>query len=184
MKHTASALALATITVLVAGCAAPSVHVRVDHDPAHSIASYKTFGFHRQQSTDGIHYSTLLTSHLKDSTRQQLERRGYVYSEDQPQLLVNFIVSVERQQEVRATPVSSFAGVRAGYRGWGAYDVTTVTTRQGTLTIDLVDAASRSLVWQGIGEGAVSRKAERNTSAAVSAAVSEIFRNFPSTVAP
>jgi hypothetical protein len=183
MKRIASAFVLATVAAVIAACAAPSVHVRVDHDPARSIASYKTFGFHGQQSTDGIRYSTLLTAYLKDSTRQQLERRGYVYSEDKPQLLVNFIVSVERQQEVRATPVGSFAGMRAGYHGWGASDVTTVTTRQGTLTIDMVDAATHSLVWQGIGEGAVSRKAERNTSGAVSTAVTQIFRNFPLTAA-
>lgn len=48
------------------------------------------------------------------------------------------------------------------------------------VTIDLVDAANRSIVWQGVGEDAVSPRTERITGAVVNNAVSRIFRDFPS----
>jgi hypothetical protein len=168
----------AAFIVLGAACTTNPVHVRVDQDPARSVAGYRTFGFYEQPSTDSARYQTLLTSHLQASTRQQLESRGYVFSQENPQLLVNFMVNVRQQQQIHATPAGG-VGLRAAYRGVGGYDIDTVTTRQGTVTIDVVDAANQSIVWQGVGEGAISPKAERNTGAAVNGAVSEIFRDFP-----
>jgi hypothetical protein len=181
MSNRFARVALLGLAAAVAACSTNPVQVRVDQDPARSVASYRTFGFFDQQGTDASRYSTLLTAHLKHSTRQQMEARGYVYSEDQPQLLVNFGASVRQQQEIHASPAGGLYGVRAAYRGWGGYSVDTVTTKQGTLTIDLVDASTNALVWRGIGEGAVSGKAERNTGATVSTAVTEIFQGFPST---
>jgi hypothetical protein len=179
-------ISLARITLLglvtaLAACSTNPVQVRVDQDPAHSVASYGTFGFFDQQGTDSARYSTLLTAHLKESTRQQMEARGYVYSEQQPQLLVNFGANVRQYQEIHASvPVGGYYGVRAAYRGWGGASVDTVTTRQGTLTIDLVDASTNSLIWRGIGEGVMSAEAARNTGPTVSAAVTEILQGLPS----
>jgi hypothetical protein len=178
MSRPIAHFATAAFIVLAAACTTNPVHVRVDQDSARNVAAYRTFGFYEQPSTDSARYQTLLTSHLQASTRQQLESRGYVFSQENPQLLVNFLVNVRQQQQIQATPVGG-VGLRAAYRGVGGYDIDTVTTKQGTVTIDVVDAANRSIVWQGVGEGAVSAKAERNTGAVVKDAVVEIFRNFP-----
>jgi Domain of unknown function (DUF4136) len=180
MSRSLLTLALALAASLSA-CSSNPVHVRVDKDPARSVSSYSTFGFYDRQSTDSARYETLLTSHLKAATRQQLESRGYVYSEEQPALLVNFLVNVRQEQQIHASaPAGGFYGVR-GYRGWGlhGYDIDTVTTKQGALTIDLVDASTQSLIWRGIGEGAITSKTEANSGAAVGATVSAIFRNLP-----
>jgi hypothetical protein len=173
-----SFLAIAAYAALTA-CTSNPLQVRVDQDPARSVAGYRTFGFYEQPSTDSARYQTLLTSHLQASTRQQMESRGYVFSADSPQLLVNFVVSVRQQQQVLAKSAGP-AGLRGAYRGVGTYDIDTVTTKQAAVTIDVVDAANRSIVWQGVGEGAVSTEAERNTGVAVNKAVTRIFRDFPS----
>jgi hypothetical protein len=171
-------LALAAYAALTA-CTSNPLQVRVDRDPARNVTGYTTFGFYEQPSTDSARYQTLLTSHLQTATRQQMESRGYVFSTDKPQLLINFVVNVRQQQQVQATPAGG-VGLRPAYRGIGGYNVDTITTKQGTVTIDVVDAANRSIVWQGVGEGAVSPKVERNTGTAVNKAVREIFRSFPS----
>lgn len=178
MSRRIAFLALAAYAALTA-CTSHPLQVRVDRDTVRNVTGYTTFGFYEQPSTDSARYQTLLTSHLQASTRQQMESRGYVYSTDKPQLLINFIVNVRQQQQVQATPAGG-VGLRAAYRGIGGYNVDTITTKQGTVTIDVVDAANRSIVWQGVGEGAVSPKVERNTGTAVNKAVREIFRNFPS----
>jgi hypothetical protein len=181
MSRSIAFVAIAAYAALTA-CTTNPLRVRVDQDTSRNVVAYRTFGFYDKPSTDSASYQTLLTKHLQASTRQQLEGRGYVFSQDNPQLLVNFAVNVRPQQEIRATPTSG-AGLRATYRGLGGYDIDTVTTKQGTVIIDVVDAASRSIVWQGVGEGAISSKAARNTGAAVNGAVSAIFRDFPSRAA-
>ena len=167
------------VVALFAACTTNPVQVRVDKDASRNLSGYQTFGFHSQQSTDSSGYQTLLTSHLESASRQQLESHGYVFAEKDPELLVYFRVNVQQQQEIRATP-SGVAGLRVGYAGLGGYNVDTVTTKQGAVTIDVVDARTRSVVWQGVGEGVISRKAEKNTDQAIDKAVAEVFRDFPS----
>jgi Domain of unknown function (DUF4136) len=179
MIRSIARLVVPTVAVLLAACATNPVQVRVDKDAARDVAGYRTFGFHMQQATDGSGYQTLLTAHLETASRGQLEKHGYVFAEHDPDLLVYFHVNVQKQQEVRATPTGA-ARLRFGYAGWTGYDVDTVTTRQGAVTIDVVDARSRTVVWQGVGEGVVSRKAEKNVDQAIDKAVAEVFRDFPS----
>src|SRR5262249_30461863 len=142
--------------LVLAGCASTST-VRVDRDPGADLASYKTFGFFDQVEAGGSRYSSLLTEHLKTSTRAELERLGYVYGERAPQLRVNFCLSVSDRQEIRATPAA--APFWRFYGAWGGYDVHTEQYKAGTLTIDLVDARRSSLVWEGVAEGKVRREA-------------------------
>ncbi len=172
------ALALAT---LAAACATrPSV--RLDHDPSVDMKSYTSFGFMDHLATDRAGYSTLLTDHLKKSTRAQLERLGYVYDEDNAQLRVNFFVKVAERQEIRSTGTGGpgFYGYRFGrYAAWGGYGLETVDYKAGTLGVDLVDARRKALVWQGVAEGRLGSRAERDPAAATDKALAEIFRGFP-----
>src|ERR1043165_5992487 len=108
--------------LVLAGCASTPA-VRVDRDPRADLASYKTFAFFDQIETDGGRYSSLLTEHLKTSTRTELERLGYVYDERKPQLRVNFFLSVADRQEIRATPTAPGPLGWRFYGAWGGYDV-------------------------------------------------------------
>src|SRR6185312_4759601 len=53
-----------------------------------------------------------------------------------------------------------FYGYRLGYRAWGAYpyDIETVSYKQGTLAIDVIDANRNTLVWQGVAQGRLDAK--------------------------
>jgi hypothetical protein len=174
------------LLALLAGCAASGPTIRVDRDPAVDMKAYRTFGFFDQVATDRVQYTTIISSRLKQATRDQLERRGYSYSEESPDLRVNFYLNVVDKQEVRSTPSTTVGMGYYGYRGgmYGAwsgypYDVDTVNYRQGTLSIDLVDARKNALVWQGVAEGRVSDEARKNPGPAIDGVVSEIFANFP-----
>jgi Domain of unknown function (DUF4136) len=166
------------LLVALTGCAtAPDVVV--DQDPAANLSAYKTFAFFERAETDQGRYSTILTQHLKQATRAELERRGYVYDEAAPQLRVNFMLNVEERQELRRSPATvGFVGPR-GYRAWGGYDLTTVSYKAGTLRIDLVDSRRNALVWQGLAEGRVGADALHNPGPAIGRVVAEIFTKFP-----
>ena len=172
-----SALAL-LLVVPVSGCASRP-QIRIDMDARANMKAYKTFAFFNTVSTDAAGYASLLSTRLKSATRAQLERNGYTYSESEPELLVNFYLKVVNKQEVRST--GGYYGYRAGYYGtWTGYPyVETINYKQGTLSVDLVDAKRKQLVWQGVAEGEVSEEAQQNPGPAIDRVVAEIFSNFP-----
>jgi hypothetical protein len=171
--------------VLLSGCATGPT-IRVDKDPGADMSTFRTFAFFDQVATDRAKYSTLATSRLKLATRTQLERNGYTYNEQQPDLRVNFYLNIAEKQEVRSTPSMSMGAGYYGYRrgmysAWGSYpyDVETVNYKTGTLSVDLVDAKKNTLVWQGLAEGRVKDESIRNPGPAIDAVVADIFANFP-----
>jgi hypothetical protein len=165
-------------TAALCGCATgPRVHV--DRDPAASFTAYRTFAFFEPLATDAARYSTLMTAHLKNATRTQLERLGYVYDEASPDLRVNFHVRVTDRQDLRSSTTSGFFGYRPGYP---YSSLETVNYKAGTLSVDLVSVNTGSLVWQGVAEGRVGDKAMRDPAAAIDSVVGRIFKDFPGPV--
>jgi hypothetical protein len=143
----------------------------VDKNPAINLAHYKTFGFYEQSSTDTTRYSSIMTARLQQATREQLEKLGYTYDAKEPQLRVNFMLRVSDKQEIRTSPGLYYRPRLGG-------SVETVDYKAGTLAIDLVDAQTNALVWQGVAESRVSRNAAQNPGPAVQQAVAEIFERF------
>jgi len=74
-----------------------------------------------------------------------------------------------------------FYGYRLGYRAWGAYpyDIETVSYKQGTLAIDVIDANRNTLVWQGVAQGRLDAKMVKNSTPTIDKVVGEIFAGFP-----
>jgi hypothetical protein len=164
-----SALALASTVLLAAGCATKP-DVRFDQDPAADLRAYTTFAFFEPLAADGQRYTSLLASRLKQATREQLERQGYVYREGNPDLRVNIALRVAEKQELQ--------GWRTGYRGWASHaDINDY--RVGTLMIDLVDARRQALVWQGVIAGRLTEQTIKEPGPAIEKAVAEVFAGFP-----
>jgi hypothetical protein len=166
--------------IALAPACATGPEIRVDMDPKVDLRAFKTFAFFDTLSTDRGGYATLVSQRLKQATRPQLEQRGFAYNETDPDLRVNFFVRVVDKQEIRSTP--GYYGYRAGYYGaWAGYpyNVETIQYREGTLSIDLVDARRKQLVWQGIAEGQVSDETRKNPGPAIDQVVAQIFSNFP-----
>jgi hypothetical protein len=172
-------LVLAAAAV-VAGCES-GPEIRRDTNPSANFGAYKTFGFYPQLATDRAGYESVFTARLKESTRRQMESKGYVYSETNPDLLLNFYANIEDKQEIRSTPVSmGYYGYR-GFYGYGmsTSQVETYEYKEGTLTIDLVDPKAKILVWNATAEGRVSKEARKNPGPAIDAVVMELMRPLP-----
>lgn len=180
MKRALSTLVLTA--AMISACASGPT-IRADADPSANLASYKTFSFFDDLATDKSSYTTMLTSRLKAATQRELESRGYKMVDSNPQLLVNFNVNVQEKADVESTPgVGGYYGYRMGMYGmWAGYpqDVHTTHYKAGTLTIDVVDASKRQLVWQGVAEGRIHKSALENPGAAIDQAVADIFTKYP-----
>lgn len=179
-NHFTSAL-LVAVAVLLSACATSGPEIRRETNPAATFASYKTFGFFSPLATDRAGYETQFTTRLKESTRRAMEAKGYVYRDTGADLLLNFYANIQNVQEIRTTPTTmGYYGYRRGlYSGWGFSEVETVNYKQGTLTIDLVDANKKLLVWQATAEGRVSQEARKRPGPAIDKAVTQMMGPLP-----
>ena len=166
--------------VLLTACAT-GPQIRHDMNPTANFAGYKTFGYFSPLATDRAAYTSLFSAHLKDAARRSMESKGYVYTETNPDLLINFFANVQDRQEVRVTPApAGYYGYRRGlYSGFGWSSVETVSYREGTLTVDVVEAGRKILIWQAIAEGTVSNEARKNPGPAIDALVTKMMETLP-----
>ncbi|GFE81210.1 lipoprotein [Steroidobacter agaridevorans] len=184
-SRVAAAFAL-TAALFAAGCATTSgPKTRIDYDRSADFSVYRTYGFPKETGTDRGGYSTLVTSYLKSAMSAQMEARGYKYSEEHPDLLVNFYMNTRERTEIRPDARASvgygYYGYRYGlYNAWPMYDEDrTVTYKVGTLNLDIVDAEKKQLVWEGVAEGRVNEDELQNPKVAINAVVTELMRQYP-----
>jgi hypothetical protein len=175
---------LGLLVALIAGCATTSPpNTRVDYDKSADFSVYRTYGFPKETGTDRGGYSTLVTSYFKSSITTAMEARGYKYSAENPDLLVNFFMNTRERTEVRPNVGAGYGyyGYREGlYGGWPLYDRDrTVNYQIGTINVDIVDAAKKQLIWEGISEGRVTEEALANPKVTVNAVVTELMRKYP-----
>jgi hypothetical protein len=190
--HSYRCALLVATSVLFSACAnTPTIHR--DTNPAATFSSYKTFGFLSPLATDKFPYESLLTQHLKDATRQAMESKGYVFSTSAPDLLLNFYVNIQNKQDVRTTPSSAayvgygypggYYGYRSGYyRVYNTATIETVNYKQGTLTIDLVDAKQKVLAWTATAESRISNSALKDPGPAIDTLVTNLMAPLPAAV--
>lgn len=175
---------LGLLVALIAGCATTSPpNTRVDYDKNADFSVYRTYGFPKETGTDRGGYSTLVTSYFKSSISTAMEARGYKYSAENPDLLVNFFMNTRDRTEVRPNVGAGYGyyGYREGlYGGWPLYDRDrTINYQIGTINVDIVDAAKKQLIWEGISEGRVTEEALANPKVTVNAVVTELMRKYP-----
>jgi hypothetical protein len=182
-RHLFMCAVAVAVTVLINACASTPA-IRRETNPSATFSSYKTFGFLSPLATDKFPYESLLTQHLKDAARHTMESNGYVFSDGTADLLLNFYVNIQDTQYVRSVPGSvSYVGYSGGYYGYrtGYYRVfntatiETVNYKQGTLTIDLIDANQKVLAWTATAEARVPDAALKDPGPAIDTLVSNMM---------
>jgi hypothetical protein len=177
---------LATALMLAACQTGPSVQSIAD--PAADFSRYRSFGFASPLGTDRGGYQSIVSQTLMAAARRELIARGLTESPT-PDIIVNFNGRLDERTKVTSTPAPidpffrrGYYGYRAGlYAPWPMYreDVQVRNIREGTLNIDIADAARKQLVWEGVVSGEVTRKQLGNLEAAISSAVGHAFERYP-----
>lgn len=185
MMKTLSIAAVALAALILTGCAT-GPKVRSDSAANVNFSAYRTFGFMSEPATDKAGYATLVTQHFKDAITAEMTALGYQYSDKNADLLVNFNSNVENRTDVRSTPSAS---IHYGYYNYrhGIYagfplisnDIDTVRYKYGTVNIDVVDAAKKQLIWEGISEGTLKKADLENPKQAIATVVGLIFQQYP-----
>jgi hypothetical protein len=168
--------------VLLAACSNSPI-VRSDYDPRANFAAYQTFAFMQPLGTDRAGYTTLLTERLKRAATLQMESRGYILNEENPDLLINFQSLVQSRTEYVAPPPMMWGyGYGFGmYGGWPGYafgpDV--IQYNEGTLKVDLIDTKRKQMVWEGIGTTILGNVQQTASDPMVENMMASIFARYP-----
>jgi len=174
-------------SLVLSACAAPKIKTRSQTDPNVNLSSYRTYGFVSEPGTNRSGYSTPITGYFKSAVTREMNARGYTYSENSPDLLINFNTNAREQVDIRSTPSMSYGYGYYGYRGgmyasgpmYGGTDVSTVRYKQGTANIDVVDAAKKQLVWEGVAEGKITDEMMKNPQATIDGVITDMFAEYP-----
>lgn len=177
-------LAAFALALLVAACAT-GPRVRTDYDPSADFSRYQTWGFYSPIAMEESGYSSWISDRIKDNVRREMSARGYRYTDKDPDLKVNFQGIVRERTDVWSTPRTDFRYFysyrrRAYFAVPVWYDETQVSQyTEGTLTVDLVDAARNRMVWTGAAIGRVVKRTPQEKMAEVDQAITAIFAQFP-----
>jgi len=180
----ARVLVLAASALLAACATGP--RITAEADPQADFARYRTFAFYSPLAIEPHGYSSQATESMKAAAREQMESRGYVYTEDRPDLWVNINAYTQQRTDVSTMPTVDYAYYYS-YRARGYYVVPYWRDRtdvyrytEGTLNVDLVDVERNRLVWEGIAVGRVTREKDpARRDARIRETMAEIFARFP-----
>ena len=176
-----------TLAVL-AGCAS-APRVDVARAPGADFTRFDTFTFHEPLGTDRQEgTSTILSQTLKETTRSQLDAKGYEYVEENADLEVNFFVETKEVISglSRRPSLSIGYGVFHRHYGvWTGYDpgVDVQQYTQGTLHVDVIDAENDRLVWEGVARTRQPADGFVFDPERIQTSVDRVFADFPSRVA-
>ena len=154
-----------------------SVRVNSDYDKNVDFSQYKTYAF-QKSGVDKVQISDLDKKRILRAIDVEMNKKGFTKSET-PDLLVNIFTKEREQIDVNQYNTSWGYGWGYGWNPylWGGQTYVTSST-EGTLYIDLIDAKKKELVWQGEGEGYLT-KVRRVKEARVNEFVSKILAQFP-----
>jgi len=183
--HALTRVLTALFALFVLAACATGPRVSTDADPRTDFSRFQTYAFYDPIAMEQSGYTSYLTEQIRGSVRREMDRRGYVFDDTDPDLRVNFQGVIREKTNVYSIPRSDvhyFYSYRArsyvGVPVW--YDDTEVNQyTEGTLTIDLVDADRNHLVWTGSAIGRVVQRSPAERAAEADRAVTAIFEAFP-----
>jgi hypothetical protein len=165
------------ILFLLAACEA--VRVNADYDKTVDFSKFKTFAFYKN-GIDKVEISDLDKKRILHAIEDQLLAKGFVKSET-PDLLVN--IFTKSREQVNVNQFNAGWGYGWGF-GWNPYgfgaQTTVSTSTEGTLYIDLIDAKKKEMIWQGEGQGDLTKNREKKDEN-IKEFVDKILAQYPPT---
>ncbi|MEL7270591.1 MAG: DUF4136 domain-containing protein [Bacteroidota bacterium] len=168
---------------LLASCS--SVRVVADYDQKVDFQTYDTFAFYKT-GIDRAQISDLDKKRILRAIDAEMSARGFTKSQE-PDLLVSIFTKEREEVDVFNNNIGWGWGWGGFYNpwiwgpGWGWGGGNMVSTRtEGSLYIDLIDAKSKELVWQGRGVGTLNNiKNIEKKEKRIREFVSEILEEYP-----
>ena len=163
---------LASATLGLTSCS--PFQVRSDYAETANFNTYKTY----KLRVDDLKLNDIDKDRVLNEVSKQLQAKGLSVGEN-PDLIVNVKAQHKKITDVqRDRPFGMYGW--GGPLGWGVGMSRTWASNynQGALILDLIDARTQKLVWQGIGEG-ISVDSPKAKQKQIPEIVAEIMANYP-----
>jgi Domain of unknown function (DUF4136) len=189
MKYPFLATLLGTVAILVAGCStiqeATSVEVQSPQVSDNDVGRRTSFAFVpqlNQEAAAAVSNASFWQSRIEAAITSVLEQKGYRQSAQvrKADLLVAFHVVLRQGEYV--TIFDNYSGYKlpsARAASAGIAKLAAAPNGQaeiGTLVIDIIDPATKTIIWRGWGRADVKKNPEEKEIRRIAAA---IVRNFP-----
>jgi FlaG/FlaF family flagellin (archaellin) len=161
---------------LIVFMACSTLRVNYDFDKQADFSAYKNYAF--SEGTHNLPVDQLNRDRIIKAVENEMAAKGFTKSEN-PDVLVDLHLKAEQKVDATATTTGS----PWGYRYGGGFSTTQINYNEyteGTLFINMVDASTERIVWQGIGtrtieEQASAKKREYN----INETIKQIFSKYP-----
>lgn len=157
-----------------------SVKVTSDFDRMAEFSKYKTFSFY-QLTDKGPGLSELNRDRIVNAIKAEMIKKGMVEKSTNPDVFVNATTLVNTEKQITSNTYS-YGGVYrpyywgAGYGGSTTYNVSEF--KNGSLVIDIIDAGTQKLVWQGTGNKEIDLPM-KDAEKIIPLAVAKILEKYP-----
>ncbi len=165
-------LILASATLGLTSCS--PFNVRSDYAETATFSNYRTY----KLRIDDLKLNDIDKDRVLNEVSRQLQTKGLSVS-DSPDLIINVKANHKKIKDIQSRSPYGMYGW-GGPFGWGVGMSRTWTSNhnEGALIIDLIDAKTNKLVWQGIGSG-ISVDSPRSKQKQIPQIVAEIMANYP-----
>lgn len=151
-----------------------SVRVNVDYDKKANFENYKSYAY-LKSGVDKAEISDLDKKRILYAIDEVMATKGFTKSEN-PDVLVS-IFTKERERVDVYNNVGF--GWGWGWNPWWGMGYSNVSTSpEGILFIDIIDAYTKELVWQGEGSGYLTKNTEKKEER-IKEFVSKILEQYP-----
>lgn len=165
-------LLAASVLLTVASCS--PFQVRTDYAETAHFTDYKTYQFR----VDDLKINDLDKDRVLNEIAKNLQSKGLSASQT-PDLIINLKASHKEITDITNNNPIGMWGWGGPYGwGWGMNRTWTNHYTRGSLVVDIVDAKTNKLVWQGIGSG-INVDSPKSKQKQIPAIVAEIMANYP-----
>jgi len=175
MKTTLKYVLLSVAVIILSSCR--SVRVSSDYDERANFENFKTFAFLRS-GIDKAEISDLDKRRILRAIESEMLSKGFQKSEN-PDVLISFFTKSKEHVNIynNSWNYGFWGGFWPGFGiGWNQPNVTTST--QGYLYIDILDASTKELIWQGVGTGYLAQHRDAKEER-IKDFVSEMLKAYP-----
>ena len=161
---------------ILASCS--SVRVNADYDKKVDFNQYKTYAYIKS-SIDKVEISDLDKKRILYAIDDALAAKGFTKS-DNPDMLVSIFTKESERVDVYNNNMWGMGfGWGWGWNPWWGMNYNSVyTTPEGTLFIDLFDAKTKDMIWQGEGSGYLTKNTDKKD-ARIKEFVDKILEQYP-----
>ena len=173
-----------------------SAQVTYDYDKEADFTQYKTYSFGGWQEDSDKLINDLDKKRIYDSFKAEFVQRDMEYVLGDADIVVTFFIVID--EKTSTTAYTNYMGTGMGYGmgyhggyyggynragwGWGGGSSTTSYSENdykvGTFVMDIYDAKSKKLVWQGVSQKTIKENASKRART-IPKSAKKLMKNYP-----